>query len=531
MFRHLRSRRRGMLVLTLVAVIGLSACRSAVDAQQDSATPAGPVVRGGDLRVGVLGDLSPKTFIQIANHGLNGHVLSNVFDTLITVDPKSPDPRPGPSLATSWTLSPDGRTLDLKLRNDVTFHSGRPFTSADVKSSLLAYLDGPWAPQFKRTAAAITDYDIGDPHRVVLSLKHPLGNIFDLLDSAPILDAESLDELKAGKKFIGTGPFRFDSWTPNSSVRIVRNDDYWGGPPPLDAVTFVIASDPKSLYTRLRTGQLDVVDGLSNNDQQIATRRYGFVDIPLTGAEAQQYVGVNVANPVLADVRIRRAIAFAVDRERIIDDVFRGSGYPINVPWPKTSPAYDAQANTTYTRDVDRAKKILAEVGPLPPIDLDYGTTGDTSRIVAEIVQSNLADIGLTVNLVPNDKTAHSAKLIGGTFKGLWILEHAFAQYTPSTLAVSAYPFNAAKNASNFISPEYADAAETAWKTADPASPEAIAAYRRLDKVWLEDLFLIELGVVIPRVTSAPGVRDVGWDRRVQLHFAKTSLTDPEGRS
>lgn len=529
MFRRLRSRRPWVLTLTLVAVMGLSACRSAVDAQQDPATPTGPVVSGGDLRVGVLEDLSPKTFIQIANHGLNGNVLSNVFDTLISVDPKSPEPRP--SLATSWTLSPDGKTLDLTLRNDVKFHSGRPFTSADVQSSLLAYLDGPWTPQFKRTAAAITGYNTRDPYRVVLSLEHPLGNIFDLLDSAPILDAESLDQLKAGKKFIGTGPFEFDSWTPNSSVRIVRNEGYWGSPPPLDSVTFVIANDPKSLYTRLRTGQLDVVDGLTNSDQQIATRRYGFVDVPLTGAEAQQYVGVNVANPVLGDVRIRRAIAFAVDRERIVNDVFRGSGYPINVPWPETSPAYDAKANTTYTRDVDRAKKILAEVGPLPPIDLDYPTKGDTDRIVAEIVQSNLGEIGLTVNLVPNDKTVHSSKLIGGSFEGLWILEHAFAQYTPSTLAVSAYPFNADENASNFVSPEYADAAETAWKTADPASPEAAAAYRRLDKIWLEDLFLIELGVVIPRITTAPGVRDVGWDRRVQLHFAQTSLTNPDKRS
>ncbi|MBM7368134.1 ABC transporter substrate-binding protein [Gordonia hydrophobica] len=528
MFRYPRSRKPWAILLTVVVVLGLGGCRSAVEAQQSTATESGPVTAGGELRVGVIGDLQPKTFLQIGTGNVNGHVLSNVFDTLVTYDHETLTPHP--SLATSWTTSADGRSLTLTLRDGVKFHNGRPFTSADVRASLLAYLAGPWTPQFTRTAAAITDYDVSDPHRVVLTLAHPVGNIFDLLDSAPILDASSIDELKAGKAFNGTGPFRFDSWTPNTSVRLTRNPDYWGGPAPLTAITFVEARDPKSLYTRLRTGQLDVANGLTDNDHEIATRRYGFRDIALTSGETQVYVGVNVANPALADRRVRRAIAFAVDRERIIKDVYRGSGYAVNLPWPRTSPAFDEAGNRTYRHDVNRARAILREVGSVPPIDLDY-TIGGSDRIVAEIVQSNLREIGITVNLVPNDRTIQSTKLIGGGFSGLWILRHAFAQYTPSTLAVSAYPFNAAKNSSNYTNPEYTAASEAAWKTADPESPEALAAYRRLDRVWLEDLFLIEIGVVIPRATAAPTVRDIDWDRRDQFHFSRTNLTTADRRS
>ena len=515
-----------VLALTLVTVVGLTACRSAVDAQQSPATRSGPVQRGGELRVGVLGDLTPSTLLQIGAGGANGHVVANVFDTLVNYPPDSS--KPHPSLATSWTSAPDGRSLTLTLREGVTFHNGREFTSQDVKQSILAYLGGPWTPQFKRTAAAITGYDVSDPYRVTLQFAHPLSNIFDLLDSAPILDGDTLDELKAGKTFNGTGPFRLASWTPNSRIRLVRNDDYWGGAPPLDAVTLVESTDPKSLYTRLRTGQLDLAGDLTSQDQQLATERYGFTDIELTGAESQVYVGVNVANPALADPRVRKAIAFAVDRDRIIGDVFRGSGYPVNLPWPKTSPAYDPGANQTYSRNVQKAKDLLRGVGPIGPIDLDYTTTGSSFRIVAEIVQSNLRDVGITVNLVPNEQTVQSKKLIGSQFPGLWVLQHAFAQFTPSTLAVSAYPFNAAKNSSNYVSREYSSAAEAAWTATDPTSPEAVSAYRRLDKAWLDDLFIIELGVILTRVAAAPNVRDVAWDHRVQLHFADTSLTDPD---
>ncbi|GEE03780.1 hypothetical protein nbrc107696_42260 [Gordonia spumicola] len=531
MLRHPFTRALCALTLTLLSVVGLTGCRSAVDAQQSQSSRTGAVVRGGDLRVGVLGDISPAKFLQIGTGSLNGHIVANVYDTLITLDHRSSTPRP--SLATGWTLAPDGLSLTLDLRTGVRFHDGREFTSSDVQQSLLAYLAGPWKPQFKRTAAAITGYDVSDPHRVILRFAHPLGNVFDLLDSAPVIDATTIDGLKAGRTFNGTGPFRFSSWTPNSTVVLVRNDDYWGGAPALDKITFVEGNDPKSLYTRLRTGQLDVVDpaGLTAHDRKLATSRYGFDDIEFTGAESQAYIGVNVANPALADPRVRRAIAFAVDRDRIIDDVYQGSGYPVNLPWPTTSPAYDAAANRTFTRDVAKARAILRDLPPVAPIDLDYSTQGGTSRIVAEIVQSNLKDVGITARLVPNDQTVHAAKLIGGQFSGLWVLEHAFAQFTPSTLAVSAYPFNAAKNASNFVSAEYASAADAAWKTADPSSPAALAAYRRLDSVWLNDLFLVEIGVVIQRATASPNVRGVDWDRRVQFHFAGTSLANPDRRS
>ncbi|WP_018180732.1 ABC transporter substrate-binding protein [Jongsikchunia kroppenstedtii] len=520
--------RVGWAALLVVAVFGVAGCQSAVHQRSHSGgSAAGQARNGGDLRVGVLDDLQPKTFLQINQPGPDGIVSANVFDTLIRYANDKLDVRP--ALATAWHLAPDGLSLTLDLRQGVTFHDGRPFVSSDVENSIKTYLGGPWTPQFKRTAAAITSYDTTDPHRVVLHFEHPLSNIFDLLDSAPILDQNSLADLKAGKKFIGTGPYKFASWTPNSTVKLVRNDQYWGGAPKLDSITLVVGKDPESLYTRLRTGQLDVAFELASHDQRLATSRYGFTNISLSGGEAQEYVGVNVTNPTLRDVRVRKAIAYAIDRKRIIDDVYQGSGYPINVPWPKTSPAYDPAANTVYTRDVAKAKALVAQVGSIPTVDLDYSTQG-SDRVIAEIVQSNLKDVGITVNLVPNDQTVQGTKLIAGTYSGLWIQQHAFAQYTPSTLAVTAYPFNAAKNSSHYQNDAYTAAANAAWLAPLPTSPAAVNAYRELDRRWLDDLFLVEIGVVIPQAAAAPDVSGVDWDRRDQPHFAGTYFNSA-GRS
>ena len=524
-----RSHRRhplAVLVLTVLTVLAATGCQSAVSQQREASSTTlrsgDSVPTGGNLRVGVLRDLSPKTFLQIGTGALNGHVVANVYDTLTHY--ANDDLTVEPGLATAWQLAPDARSLTLDLRKGVRYHDGREFVSSDVEGSIKAYLSGPWTPQFKRTAAAITGYDTTDPHRVVLFFEHPLSNIFDLLDSAPIIDPQTLPQLKAGTEFNGTGPFRFGEWTPNSSVSLVRNDSYWGTRAPLDTVTFSIATDKQSLYTRLRTGQLDVAEGLGYHDEQLATERYGFRDVTLTGAESQEYLGLNVANPALKDVRVRQAIAFALDRPRIINDVFRGSGYVVNLPWPKWSPAYDDAANSTYRRDVEKGKALVAQVGEVPELTIDYSTLGN-DRVIAEIVQSNLRDIGIPTRLVPNDNTQQTEKLIGGKFEGLWLLQHGFAQFTPSTLAVSAYPFNATKNSSNYQNDEYTAAATVAWTAPGGDSPPAKEAYRRLSDVLLRDLFLVEIGVVFQKVATSPAVGNVEWDRRNQLHFGETYLS------
>ena len=378
------------------------------------------------------------------------------------------------------------------------FHTGRELTSKDVEFSIKQWADPTFAVQFQRTAAAVTGFDTSDPHAITLKFDHPLSNIFDLLDVLPIIDSATIDQLKAGKEYVGTGPFTFDKWTPGSQLTFSRNDDYWRGAPHLDGVQAKVVGDSQSQVSQLRSGQLDAIIGAGNRDLESLKKGGQFDVTRFTGAEQQVYVGANVANPELKDKRLRQAIAYGVDRPRIVKDVYRGAGYPINLPWPTYSPAYDAKANHTYDRDVAKAKKLVAAAsagGSRPTIPLEFDANSGNIEATAQIVQSNLEDIGIKVELQPVDHNQFIKELIGAKFKGLWILNHSYAQWTPSTLAVSAYPFNADHNASHFDSTSYQAHANGAWERTNGADAQAKQAYAKLSKDLLDNQFLIELAI------------------------------------
>ncbi|GAB2726818.1 ABC transporter substrate-binding protein [Nocardia thraciensis] len=514
---------RGASVSALALFGGgaLAACASAVhelDAAGDDATP----VRGGTLKVGTPYDIVPANILT--NTATTPAVIGLVYETLIRYPNDRLEPRP--LLARSWRLAPDGLSLALELRDDVLFHSGRPFTSADVEFALRTYADPKWSAQLKSTAAAITEYDTSAPHRIVLRFAHPLGNIFDLLDTAPILDRETMGELSAGEKFIGTGPFRFTERIPNSRMVFERNERYWiPDRPYLDRVQLSVIPDSQAQLNALRSGQIALAHGLNSRDIENLSRRAGFRTITYDGAELQMYVGVNLRNPALADVRLRQAVAYAIDRERIVEEVFRGAGYPLNLPWPKTSPAYDEARNTRYARDIDRARELVAQLPAPPAIPLSYNTGLPAYGATAQIVQANLAEAGIEVTLDPNDDATAVKKLIGGQFPGLWVTDHSWAQFVPSTLNVSAYPFNARKNASHYESPAYVAAADAAWRRTDATGPAAVAAYQDVSDRLLEGLFLIEIGARLNQVAASKRLHAVAWTKRRETVLTEAFLS------
>ena len=520
-----RSRRKLPAALVaggLALTLALSGCASAVN----QASGSGSADADATLNIGVLTDLQPATPFSNASDATNV-LIGAVYDTL--VDTPGEEVEPKPSLATSWKLAEDGKSLTLQLRKDVKFHSGRPFTSKDVEFSIKTWADPAWAVQFQRTAAAVTSFDTSKPNEITLGFDHPVSNIFDLLDVVPILDQDTFAELKEGKKYVGTGPFKFTSWTPGTQLEFTRNDDYWDGRAKLAGVDTKVVSDPQALAAQLRAGQLDAIIGGTNRDLESLSKSKKFEVQQLKGAEQQVYVGANLQNPDLKDVKLRQAIAYAVDRPRVSKDVYRGAGYPVNLPWPKYSPAYDAKLNQTYSRDLTKAKALVKQVtngGAAPTIPLQFDTGSSNLEAVAQIVQSNLEEAGLKVDLQPVEHNQFIKALIGAKFKGLWVANHSYAQWTPSTLAVSAYPFNAEHNASHFESKEYAAHADAAWKVPDGTSPEAIESYSKISKDFLDNVFLIELSVIFTQIAHSPRLHDVSWSKRQEVDLGKAYLTE-----
>jgi peptide/nickel transport system substrate-binding protein len=272
--------------------------------------------------------------------------------------------------------------------------------------------------------------------------------------------------------------------------------------------------DAQSLVSQMRSGQLDVLLGASYRDMETLSKGGNFEAVPFEGSERQFYIGTNVESSAMKDVRLREAIAYAIDRERIVNDVFRGVGYPIVLPWPSYSPAYDESANDTFKQDLDKARALVEEVGNVPTLPLEYSTANPNYEAIAQIVQSDLAAVGIKTELQPNEHAEHIEKLIGAKFEALWILDHAYAQYTPSTLAVTAYPFNADHNSSNFVSDDYKEHANAAWELPDGNSKDAVAAYADINKDLLENLFLIESNITYMQAELSADVEGFAWTKR-----------------
>lgn len=513
------------LALALVGLLvagGLAACSSAVDEASSTSKDSGPS-DGGTLRIGSTSDIVPATIFTNSSDATNT-LIGAVYDSLIDYPLDSLEPQP--RLAESWQVADDGLSITLQLRDDVTFHSGREFTSKDVEFSIKTWADPTWTVQLQRTAAAITGFDTSDPHAITLMFDHQLSNVFDLLDMLPIVDSETFDQLKEGKAYVGTGPYEFESWTPSSKVVFKRNADYWGEEPHLDGIVVTIVSDPQAQVSQLRSGQLDLVTGASNRDLETLGKDDKYTVTGFDGAVQQIYVGADLANPDLQDVKLRQAIAYAIDRPRIVDEVFRGKATPINLPWPDYSPAYDAKANETYPYDPAKAEALVAQLGDSPTLPLAYPAGNANYEAVAQIVQANLEAVGIKTQLQPAEYSQFIKQLIGGTFGGLWILQHGYAHYTPSTLAVSAYPFNADKNASHFESKAYKEHADAAWERTSGTDADAVENYQALNQDLLDNLFLIEIALLHFQVASTDAVQDFTMSKRGELDLRSTYLAD-----
>ncbi|WP_059007371.1 ABC transporter substrate-binding protein [Streptomyces specialis] len=484
------------------ALLTLAACRSAAERDEGAGGSDAAPRRGGTLTVAHGVDFAPALLFSQSAMNLP-HRL--VFNTLTRYDD---DLTPRPELATSWDISRDGTTVTLRLRDDVTFHDGRPFTADDVIFAIENLQNPERAAQLRSTAAAVTGLDKRGDHELVLTLDHPVGNLFDLFEFMIITDRNTVEEAIAGERLVGTGPFRFEEWRPGAGLTLTRNETYWRPDRPyLDKVEIRIITQADSLVSSLRTGQSHLSLGVSGRDAAPLKDDSTFEIVSYDTGGGAYYVGANVEVRPTNDKTVRQAIAWAIDRDRIVEQALGGFGIASAAPWPESSPAYSEANRTHYRHDPDRARELLREAGA-ENLTLPLGHTSIPGlTTLAEMVQYDLEQVGIRTELQPYDPTNAQRRLISGEMPALWALQHGFAQVTPSTLVVSAYPFNEAQNTSHFSSAEYTELVRNAWRVTEPRGEEALASYQEISDLLLDEAFIIDLAVLPALQVARAAVR------------------------
>ncbi|GGK84596.1 ABC transporter substrate-binding protein [Streptomyces flaveus] len=466
---------------------GLAGCRSAVNAEEGSAGPK----RGGTLTIAINQDFTPALLFTQTGQSLQNRLI---YNTLIRYDD---DLEPQPELATSWEYAPDGKSITLKLRDDVTYHDGRKFTADDVVFAVENLRKPERSAQLAATAKAVTGFEKRGDHELVVKLAHPVSNLFDLFEFMIITDRHSVEDAVKGKKLNGTGPFRFKRWRPGTGLSLARNEKYWKPDRPyLDAVELRVYTQPDALLSALRSGQAQLSYHVSGKHLATLKSSSGFTIKQYDTGNGAVYVGATLDEAPADSKAFRQAIAWAVDRDRVVDQALGGYGLASAAPWPKSSPAYSEANRTHYTHDPGKARELLKSSGVPTSRTLPLGhPTTPLHTAIAEIVQYDLQQIGIKTELQPFDPASFQKKLISGTMPTLWVNGHGFAQVQPATLAVSAYPFNEARNTSHFRSAEYTEAVQDAWRQKDADGAKAHARYQKISDLLLDEAFIIDLAV------------------------------------
>ncbi|WBB62029.1 ABC transporter substrate-binding protein [Streptomyces sp. WMMC500] len=490
--------------LSLGAALLLPGCRRAVDGQRTSGN-GGPSA-GGMLHMVQGADIQPA--LMLSQNNPNFSVNRTVFNTLIALDHHTL--RPKAQLATGWTVSDAGRRYVFTLRDDVRYHSGRPFGPDDVVFVLGHMAEETTTTQVKAVAQQVISAEKTGAHEVTVVFGQALDNVWDLFEMMILIDRESVDELTSGREIIGTGPFTLASYRPGATISLRRNEHYWKPSRPyLDGIEIAITSQSWTAVSSLRSLQSQLALDLSPLDAAGIRDLPGFRLVESDANDLTYYIGANLDIAPLDRREVRQAIAWAVDRDRVLDQALGGIGRTSSLPWSPGSPAWDDARADTYGMDAAKARSLLRQAGAAgTEIGLFYSNTLATNAAIAQIVQSNLADVGLRCRLEPKQAADYDQLFIGGKLPGLFVNGHGFGRLSPATLVTGALPFNSEHNASNFRSPEYSRLAHAIWTGRGSALR---TAYRELNELFLTEQFVIDLVNSTHTYAISTALKGLAW--------------------
>ena len=432
-----------LLALFLVMSMLLAACGS---------TPAPAPKEEAKPKVLTLAQFNPPTGLfvpDLLQTDYDGNITSIVFEPMINYNPNMEFYG---ILAESWSVAEDNLSVTFKLRSGVTWHDGKPFTAEDVKFTLM-FVGHPdyTGPRYSNVekilgmkdyhegkATDVPGLEIIDPLTIKITTDGVLGSFLYSIGTRPIMAKhiwEKVDVATAEKNTaitanpVGTGPFKFKTFVPDSHAELFRNDAYWGGKPNIDTIILkAVAMDTAS--TQMINGGIDSLIVSDFNPTSLKLLTDAKITLEFTDTVTAQYMGVNNRLDTLSNKAVRQGLACAINRQQIVDELLYGKANVLSNPYTPASWADPGpDAIDQYKYDKNRAIELITSVdgytyenntmkfnGTPVKFTLKYPTGNKAREQSAVVIQQNLKDIGIEVELLIMEFAALSSAINAADF-------------------------------------------------------------------------------------------------------------------
>jgi peptide/nickel transport system substrate-binding protein len=461
---------------------------------------------------------------RVGTDAQSERICKLLFDALVVRDANF---NVQPGLAERWEI-PDPLTYVFHLRRGVRFHDGAPLTSADVKYTLDSIVGGKLRTPKASTYKLIDHVETPDETTVVIHLKEPFSPLlWNLADGAfgvvPRGAAENFN-----RHPIGSGPFRFVSATQDSDVVVERNPNYWGEAPKIARVRFVVIPDATTRALELRRGSADAAINALTSDMVLTLQRDSSLVIERAPGTIYSYLALNLRDPILKDVRVRQALAYAIDREPVIRYLWHDMARPASSVLPMQHWAYNPAA-PKYEHDPARARTLLDQAGYRPGPDgvrfhLTMKTsTEETTRLLAAVLQQQFREVGIALDIRSFEFATFYADVTRGAFQLYslrWIGGNEDPDIFEHIFESTATPPKRA-NRSFYSNPEVDRLIDDARRSTDAA--KRAQDYRRIQDLVGTDLPYINLWYLDNVLVHSKRLTNVHLSTSGNYDFLKTA--------
>lgn len=497
---------KALSVLTVAIALSLTACSGGgKGGEGGGATPSGGTQGarpGGNLTIASVVDAQPGSVLAQRNG--NNQWVQQVFQYLTRANPETL--KPEPYLATEWTISKDNLTYEVKLRDDAVFHTGRPLTADDVVYSYEQVKDPANASQLRFIAEAMKSIEAVDKHTVKFTLSQPVAGIFDLFNLTPIVDKETFDSIKSGERVIGSGPYEWKSWSPGSEIKLTKFKDYPDADKVnLDNITIKILSDSTAQISAMRSGKAQLTWSMGSRDIQTFAKDPKF-DISKINHVIYN-IGFDTTSTVLKSKQARQAVAYSIDTDRIIKQVFSGAAFQTNLYWDPRDPSYDKTQASKYTYNVDKAKKLVQEAG-IEGQAVKLAVQGiPINKGAAEIIRNNLEAVGLKAQIITYTSQEFNERQVARDM-GADIFIMQFGGGWSAATQVFAQSTLAENNLSKWTDPKWGELKKKVASTSLEERPQAV---KEMTDYMLDEVFTVAFLQSEAEILNTADLHDVWY--------------------